>query len=68
MRGERSHKLVLTVVCLNGIVVDERLDADNAVSALVADELGGRYVHHLDVLRHDDVRGHFIVDVDLLLC
>ena len=66
--SERSHKFVLTIVCLNGIVVDIGLDADDVVCTLVADEFGGRDVHHLDVLRHDDVGGHFVVDVDLLLC
>ena len=38
--------------------------ADDVVGALVADELVGGYVHELDVLRHDEMGGHLVVDVD----
>ena len=32
--------------------------------ALVADELVGGDVHELDVLRHDEMGSHLVVDVD----
>jgi len=37
---------------------------DDVVGALVAYELVGGYVHKLDVLRHDEMGGHLVVDVD----
>ena len=37
-------------------------DAHDVVGALVADEFVGGYVHEFDVLRHDDVRGHLVID------
>ena len=38
------------------------LDADNVVSTLVADNLCRGNIYQLDVLRHDDVRGDFLID------
>ena len=39
-----------------------RLETHDVVGALIADELVGGDVHELDVLRHDDVRGHLVID------
>ena len=40
------------------------LQADDVVGALVADELVSGDVHELDVLRHDEMGGNLVIDVD----
>ncbi len=49
------------------VIRGERLDADDVVGALVADNFSGRNIDKPDVLRHDDMCGHVRIDVDFLL-
>jgi len=41
-----------------------RLDPDDIVGTLVTDDVLGGDVNKLDVLRHDDMRGDILVDID----
>ena len=49
------------------LVVHQRglgLQADDVVGTLVADELISGDVHELDVLRHDEMSGNLVIDID----
>ena len=64
-KGQRTQQLVVIITQVRqGIILVIRLDAYNVVGTLVAGNLRGGNVHHLDIFGHDNVRGHFPVDVN----
>ena len=66
--GECAQKLVFAVTFRRyGIILQIRLDTDDIVRTLVAYNSSSGNIHHFDVFRHDNVRGHFPVDVYLLV-
>jgi len=66
--GECTQKLVFAVTFRRyGIILQIRLDADDIVCTLVAYNPCCGNINHFDVLRHYNVRGHFPVDVYLLV-
>ncbi len=64
---QRPHQLTLAVAGGERVGFHERLYTHYVVGTLVADNLGGGKIHHLYVLRHDDVGGYIGVDIDFLL-
>ena len=66
--GECTQQFVFLVTFRSyGIILHIRLDADDIVCTLVAYNFSSGNIHHFDVLRHYNVRGHFPVDVYLLV-
>ena len=49
------------------IILQIRLDTDDIVRTLVAYNFSSGNINHFDILRHDNVRGHFPVDVYFLI-
>ena len=66
--GKCTKKLVFAVTFRRyGIILQIRLDADDIVCTLIAYNSCCRNINHFDILGHDNVRGHFPVDVYLLV-
>ena len=66
--GECTQQFVFAVTFRRyGIILQIRLDADDIVCTLIAYNFSSGNIHHFDVLRHDNVRSHFPVDVYLLV-
>ena len=58
--SDRTYHLIVTHTC-------GRLDTDDIVGTLVAHQLVRRDIHELDVLRHDNMRRHLLIDQDDML-
>ena len=56
--SQRAHQLALTIAGRDSVGLYERLDAHDVVGTLVPDYLCRGEIHHLYVLRHDDVGCH----------